>query len=216
VTQGRLLLSTILFYLSLKNIIVVEMEGSMPDKGKRLNDLYLAVISRYKEYIEEKEGLSVAELPTLITPNSERVGEKAEEIKSKFLNYSYDNDFYDASIMAYDFVRNEIEDVVLPLQFWLTPDETLLFMMGDVMDKGILLCSLLIKLGNPSTRVFVKIDDGERKVFVYCNLSDKICVFENNREAKTYESRDEMLKALPFNGDTAAYEFNNQMYADIY
>jgi hypothetical protein len=192
------------------------MEGSMPDKERRLNDLYIAIISRYKEYIEEKEGLSVAELPTLVTPDSERVKDKAEEIKSKFLSYSYDNDFYGASIMAYDFAKNGIEDVVLPLQFWLTPDETILFMMGDIMDKSILLCSILIRLGNPSARVFVKIDEGERKVSVYYGFSGKIHAFENIKEAKSYENREEMLKGQHFGENTTAYEFNNQMYADMY
>ena len=148
-------------------------EATGAGREGRLNNLYLAVISRYKEYIEEKEGLSVAELPTLVTPNSERVIEKANWIRSKFLNYTYDKDFYDASIMAFDFINDEIEDVTLPLQFWISPDEVMTFMMGDIMDKSILLCSILIRLGNPSSRVFVKIDDSARKVFVYYEFGEE-------------------------------------------
>lgn len=51
-------------------------EAAGTGREGRLNNLYLAVISRYKEYIEEKEGLSVAELPTLVTPNSEKVAKR--------------------------------------------------------------------------------------------------------------------------------------------
>ena len=182
----------------------------------RLNNLYLAIISRYKEYIEEKEGLSVAELPTLVTPNSEKVTEKANWIKSKFLNYTYDKDFYDASMMAFGFVNDETEDVVLPLQFWTSPDEVITFMMGDIMDKAILLCSLLIKLGNPSARVFVKMDDSARRVFVYHEFGSKFHVLECGKEKREFNSRDDVLQSLQFNEDTVAYEFNNQMYADLY
>lgn len=188
------------------------------DAGRegRLNNLYLAVISRYKEYIEEKEGLSVAELPTLVTPNSERVVEKANWIRSKFLNYTYDKDFYDASIMAFGFVNDEIEDVTLPLQFWISPDEVTTFMMGDIMDKSILLCSILIRLGNPSSRVFVKIDDSARRVFVYYEFGGMFHVLECGKELREFNSRDDILKSLQFSEETVAYEFNNQMYADLY
>jgi hypothetical protein len=198
---------------------MVKMGGSSnkpKDKEIRLNQLYIAIISRYKEYIEEKEGLSVAELPTLIMPNDEKVRLKAEEIKAKFLNYQYDNDFYEASIKAYNFVKSEVEEVVLPLQFWLTPDETLRFMMGDTMDKNILLCSILIKLENPSTKVFVKILEGTRKAFVYYTFKNKIFVLDNDEVPKEFNSKEEMLKSLKLNQETTAYEFNNQMYADIY
>ncbi|HIH50598.1 TPA: hypothetical protein HA291_04055, partial [Candidatus Micrarchaeota archaeon] len=158
----------------------------------------------------------VAELPTLVTPNSEKVTEKANWIKSKFLNYTYDKDFYDASMMAFGFVNDETEDVVLPLQFWISPDEVITFMMGDIMDKAILLCSLLIKLGNPSARVFVKMDDSARRVFVYHEFGSKFHVLECGKEKREFNSRDDVLQSLQFNEDTVAYEFNNQMYADLY
>jgi hypothetical protein len=193
------------------------MDGATgTEREDRLNNLYLAVISRYKEYIEEKEGLSVAELPTLVTPNSERVIEKANWIRSKFLNYTYDKDFYDASIMAFGFVNDEIEDVTLPLQFWISPDEVMTFMMGDIIDKSILLCSILVRLGNPSSRVFVKIDDSARRVFVYYEFEGKFHVLECGKERREFDSRDDILKSLQFSEETVAYEFNNQMYADLY
>ena len=148
--------------------------GRQADRESRLSQVYLAIISRYKDYIEEKEGLSVAELPTLVTPNNEKVAQKSDEIKAGFLNYVYENNFIDASSRAYEFVRNEIDNITLPLQFWLTPAETLEFKMGDSMDKNILLCSILIRLGNPSAKVFVKMIENSRKVFVHFEFSDKV------------------------------------------
>ncbi len=193
------------------------MEGAADNERiRRLNDLYIAIISRYKDYIEEKEDLSVAELPTLVTPDSSAVKEKAEWVKSRFMNYTYANNFYDASILAFDFVSREIEDVILPLQFWITPTEAITFMMGDIMDKAILLCSMLIRLGNPSSRVFVKIDDSARRVFVYYEFKSTIYVLENGKDPKEFNAKDDMLKEIDFNEDTVAYEFNNQMFGDLY
>ena len=125
----------------------------------KLNQLYLAIISRYKEYIQEKEGLSVAELPTLVTPKDEALVKKAAEIKAGFEGYTYERDFQKASAAAFSFVKSGIEDAVLPLEFWLSPRDTLAYGMGDMIDKNILLCSLLIALGNPSAKVLVRMKD---------------------------------------------------------
>lgn len=89
-------------------------------------------------------------------------------------------------------------------------------MMGDIMDKSILLCSMLIRLGNPSSRVFVKIDDSARRVFVYYEFEGKFHILEFGKEGREFNSRDDILGSLQFNEDTVAYEFNNQMYADLY
>src|SRR5271169_6510879 len=123
---------------------VAPMDGSIDkqqEKEDKLSQVYLAIISRYKDYIEEKEGLSVAELPRLVTPNDPKVKEKVAELKASFLNYDYNGNFREASVRAHDFVKNDITEAILPLQFWLTPEETLTFRLGDAMDKNMLLCS---------------------------------------------------------------------------
>lgn len=194
------------------------MEGTpkeLYNKEKRLNQIYLAVISRYKDYIEEKEGLSVAELPTLVMLDSPKVKEKIREIKSSFLNYAYDQNFYEASMVAYEFVKNEIEDVVLPLQFWLTPEETIEFMMGDAMDKNILLCSLLVGLGNPSAKVFVRMFESTREVLVYYEFNNKLYIFDDDKQIKEVQDRKTLIDSLGLGDEDIAYEFNNQMYIDI-
>jgi hypothetical protein len=198
---------------------MVEMEGSSSqslEREKRLNELYLAIISRYKDYIEEKEGLSVAELPTLVMPANPKVVEKVTEIEAGFLNYNYDADFSEAAVKAYEFVKKDIAEAALPLQFWLTPDETLTFMMGDIMDKNILLCSMLIDLGNPSAKVFVRLEESVRKVFVYYEFNGKVRVMDTDEGMKEFNTKDEMLASLGMSEETTAYEFNNQMYVDIF
>jgi hypothetical protein len=195
------------------------MHGSTngkPDRETSLNQLYLAIISRYKEYIEEKENISVAELPTLVIPNSTSVITKANEIKSEFLNYNYDENFLEASTKAYVFVKDGISEIILPLQFWMTPEETMTFMLGDSMDKNILLCSILVSLGNPSAKVLVRMEGNSRKVFVYHEFNSTIYVLDMENETRTFISKDEMLASLNMNEDTTAYEFNNQMYSDLY
>lgn len=188
----------------------------MEGRDAKLSEIYLAIISRYKDYIEEKESLSVAELPTLVTPHSAKVREKADEIKSLFLNYSYDTDFIKAAEAAYAFVRGSIEEITLPLQFWITPEETLAFGAGDSIDRNILLCSLLVGLGNPSARVFVSMTDNTRKVFVYYEFKDKLYVLDWSKEQRELASRVDMLESIYIGEDSTAYEFNNSMYADIY
>lgn len=184
------------------------------EKEKRLNQLYLAIISRYKDYIEEKENLSVAELPTLVIPNNIRVKEKADEIKSGFLNYNYEANFGEAATRTIEFINNEIPDVILPLQFWLTPEETLTFMLGDVMDRNILLCSILIALGNPSAKVLVMMFENSRSVIVHYEFKDKLYMLDETG-TKEFNSKEEMLKSFEVNDEAIVYEFNNQMYADI-
>lgn len=187
-----------------------------PSREDRLNSVYLAIIARYKEYIEEKEGLSVAELPTLVTPENAMVKRKVDEIKSGFLNYSYEANFADAGSRAYEFVKKDIDEMTLPLQFWLSPDETLEFMLGDAMDKNILLCSMLIGLGNPSSRVLVKMEENSRKVYTYYEFKDRVHLLDMENGTKEFESKDALLKRLGTGDDVVVYEFNNHMYADIY
>ncbi len=186
------------------------------EKYSRINQIYLLIISRYRDYIEEKEQISVAELPILVTPKEVAIARKAGEIKATFSDYSYDQNFCDAGARAFEFVSREIEDVQLPLQFWLTPNETMQFMSGDLTDKCVLLCSLLIALGNPSSKVFVAINDGDRRISVYYEFNDSITMFDLERNAtKSFKSKDEMVQSFGMNGDSTAYEFNDQMYIDI-
>ncbi len=185
------------------------------DSLDRLNKIYLTIISRYKDYIEENESLSVAELPVLVTPKNLAVLKEIDEIKSHFGRFNYDTNFHDASIRAFSFVKKEIEHVTLPIQFWLTPEETLAFRMGDVFDRNVLLCSILVGLGNPSCKIFVIIKNESRKIFVYYELKSSIYLIDLNDDIKKFGTKDEMLVSFNMDEDTTAYEFNDRTYSDI-
>lgn len=181
----------------------------------RLNRIYLAIIMRYVSYIEEKESISVAELPTLVTPSNAEIIKKADTLKSKFAAYTYENNFFEASMAAFEFVKDKIEYVSLPLQFWLMPEETLQFMAGDIIDKNVLLCSLIISLGNPSAKVLIKIQNESRKVITYYEFNHRIYVLNVEDGVTEYDSRNSMLESINADDDTIAYEFNDKMYIDI-
>jgi sulfur carrier protein ThiS len=51
---------------------------------------------------------------------------------------------------------------------------------------------------------------------VYHEFGSKFHVLECGKEKREFNSRDDVLQSLQFNEDTVAYEFNNQMYADLY
>ncbi len=193
----------------------MEMDDNEEDDFKdRLNQLYLAVILRYRDHIEEKENLSVAELPRLVTPESQLVSRTADEIKGE--EYVYEANFYEASLKAQEFVRDKIDGVLLPVQFWILPDETIKFRLGDSIDNSILLCSLLIKLGNPSTKVLISIREDTRKAYVYCEFNNSIYLFDISEGVDAFQTKEDMLKHVGIDENSTAYEFNDKMFLDIY
>lgn len=196
-------------------VMVVGNGENEVERLSRLNQLYLAIISRYKDYIQEKEGISVAELPTLVTPKDESVVRKVAEIKGGFPAYSYEQNFVQACATAFAFVKDDVEDVALPLEFWLAPKDTLSYMMGDVIDKNILLCSMLVALGNPSAKVLVRMKDERVSAFVYCVFGGRISMFDLGNGTKEFPTKDAMVASLGIDDDTTVYEFNNQAYLDI-
>jgi len=191
------------------------MESRALDKETRLSQLYLSIISRYKGYIEEREELAVAQLPTLVLPKGELVVRKAGEIRNSFTNYSYDTDFPKAAMKAFDFVREEIEEVILPLQFWLTPDETAEFRLGDRIDRNILLCSVLVALGNPSAKVFVIKRESGVSTYTYFEIDGRTVLMNVENGTSVFASREEMIKQFRIGEDDTAYEFNHQSYIDV-
>ena len=190
-------------------------EGRDANKEHRLHQLYLAIVMRYKAHIEEHESLSIAELPSLVTVKDEKVIAKAQEIIGGFTTFDYNRDFYDASTRAFEFVKDSIAEVVLPVQFWLLPEETLSFMVGDLLDRNILLCALLVRLGNPSAKVFVKIKGSSRDSFVYYEFNNKVYIMDIGSGIREFESKKSMIDSMGIDDDTTAYEFNNQSYADV-
>ncbi len=190
-----------------------------PELVKRYNKLYLDVIMRYRDHIEESEHMHLAELPKLVTPDDEVVAAEAKNITSKLPTYRYDDNFPDAAKLAYEYVRDRIVQASLPIQFWLTPKQTISDGAGDVFDKAVLLCSLLIAMGNKSTRIIVRTrDDAEDlKFVVYSEYKNRILAIDMQGGYHEYANKDDMLNILGIKdgGDINAYEFNDKMYTNL-
>lgn len=184
---------------------------------KAYNNIYLEIIMRYKEHIEEHEGLYIADLPKLVTPGDESVVLLAREVQNNFPVYSYDDNFPEAARQSYQYVKSRIGSVSLPVQFWLKPSETIRYGVGDLFDKAVLLCSVLIALGNASSRIVVVVRDAERHFIVYSEFKGHIIGMNVEKGVKEYKNLDELLKEIDVgSGDeTTAYEFNDNMYRDI-
>ncbi|MGC8572265.1 MAG: hypothetical protein ACP5RI_03700 [Candidatus Micrarchaeia archaeon] len=175
----------------------------------RLNQLYLSIISKYKDYIEQKEQKSLNDLISLIMPTNEIVAAKANSIKQHFQNYDYNRHFYNASILAFEYVKKNIKNIIMPIRYWLTPDETILFGLGDIIDKNILLASLLIALGNHSTKVLLIESSNNEKLYTYCEFKNKIIIFDVNNEITINHNLNEFIKNLNIKDDANIYSFND-------
>ncbi len=194
------------------------MEEKELEVLKRYNQIYLEIIMRYKDYIEENENLYVAELPKLITPYEESVVGVANKIKNSFPLYKYEENFSDAFRLAYSYVKDEILLVNLPIQFWLKPEEVIRCGAGDIFDKATLLCSILIALGNVSTKLVIKAGESERSFVVYSEFNNHIIAADLEKGVKEYSSREELFKEMgldKLSDDITAYEFNDKMYNSI-
>ncbi len=187
------------------------------DTLKAYNGIYLEIIMRHRDYIEEKEGLYVADLPKLVTPSDDAVILAAMGIKNSFPIYSYDDNFPDAASLAYKYVTQTISSISLPIQFWLKPAQTIRHYAGDIFDKAVLLCSILVALGCVPSRVVVSVRDTERRFVVYSEFKGRLICMDLENGINEYENMDSMLKGMGVetDGDATAYEFNDRMYRDI-
>ncbi len=184
---------------------------------KAYNDIYLDLLLRYKDIIEEKEALYLADLPKLVTPADENVMLLAKEIQKSFPVFNYDSDFAEAVKVSYSYIREKILPISLPIQFWLKPAQTIRYSAGDIFDRAVLLCSLLIAIGNVSTRIIVATKDNSRSFVVYSEFAGKIIAVDMERGITEFDSLEKLIDSLHVGEgeETSVYEFNDKMYRDI-
>lgn len=187
---------------------------------KAYNNIYLEIIMRYKDHIEEREGLYLTDLPKLVTPNDESVMLLAKEIEGNFPVYSYEDNFADAAKLAYGYVKDRILPISLPIQFWLKPHQTIKYGAGDIFDKAVLLCSMLIAMGNVSSRIIVAVKNTDRHFIVYSEFGNRIIGINIENGVKEYANIESLLGDIGIDSrreddDTTAYEFNDKIYRDI-
>ncbi len=188
------------------------------DALKAYNNIYLEIVMRYKDQIEEHESLYLADLPKLVTPTDENVILLAKDLKGNFPVFNYDENFPQAAELAYGYVKNNIKQISLPIQFWLRPAQTIKYAAGDIFDKAVLLCSVLIALGNVSSRIIVVARETSRRFIVYAEFKGRLITIDLDKGIRDMVSIEDLLKELNVNSDeeTTAYEFNDKMYRDIF
>lgn len=178
---------------------------------RRTNRLYLTVILRYRDHIEKSEALYMPDLPRLIEPDNPSVAALAAGISSSFNGYDYNRDFIAAADKAFKYIKSNIHAISVPVQFWQKPNETLENRAGDVFDMSVLLCSVLIKLNCPGSRVVLAIND-EKHVAVTADFDSKIIAYSFEKEnggSIEFSNIRQVKYWLHVESDAQAYAFNN-------
>jgi hypothetical protein len=184
---------------------------------KKYNALYLEILMRYKDEIEKGETLYVAELPKLITPQDETVLGEVNKIKNAFQAYSFEENFEEAARQAHRYVKESIVTLSPPIQVWLKPSEVVSIGAGDTFDKAVLLCTMLIALGNISTNIITAIKDEKKKYVIYLEFKEKRFAIEIENGMREVKSKEDLLLEMGVHdeGEITAYEFNDKMYNDL-
>ena len=180
---------------------------------KRRAALYRRMLERYREVIEASEDKSVAELRSLINPENSAVQLLKGRLTEDFRPYIYERDFMQAAERAYAFVKDEIKNEPLPLDFWLTPEDMLELKVADEIDKAMLLCSLLIAFENHSAKVVVETGGRLRHAFVLFEFGGKTYKMDPAHGVFMSGTREEVLaEQLSGAEKKLVYEFNNSEY----
>ena len=182
---------------------------------KRRESIYRKIIERYRELIEAGESKSIPELRSLVKPQSSSVLELRDKLTKEFKPYDYERDFLAASQKAFEFVKDEIKTEHVVIEFWLSPKDILELNAADEMDKAILLCSLLIALGNKGAKVVVEMKGGLKHAFVMFNFGNRYYLFDPVHDVNLAGSKEILEAQISTERDEEnkmVYEFNDVEY----
>ncbi|MFH1393582.1 MAG: hypothetical protein ABII71_06025 [Candidatus Micrarchaeota archaeon] len=116
--------------------------------------LYMLMVSRYKDLINENETRSVSEIRQRVSPYSEIIKKLSARFTSDLAPFSHEKHFITVAQRAINYLR-EIKTCQFLITFWLGFDEMDKLKLGGVMDKALLLAALLRSFG--SDTVLVKV-----------------------------------------------------------
>ncbi len=189
-----------------------EIEESHEKCKSKLNLLKL-IIERYREQIEMGETKTIPDLRNLVDPNNKAIQQVKETITNDFHPYIYEKDFQSAADKAFSFLKEEIGDEALPVDFWLLPEEVLELKVADEMDKAIFLCSLLIALDNETAKVVVE-TNGERHALVLYEFNGTYHLMDPVHDLRISGTKEEILEKVKRGDSRPSYEFNNKGYEE--
>ncbi len=192
------------------------MEKNDCDLAKKYNMVYLEILMKYKDYIEEKEAIYVSQLPEFVSPKDQNVGAVVMELLRSFGSYEPSKDLADGAAKAWSYVNENIDTISIPLDFWQSPEETLKHMAGDLLDKAVLLCSMIIAMGSADAKVVICVKPGKTSANVYFGWNGGIISLDLEMGPKAYADRDELLADIGIGEEgTTAYEFDDKVYSDL-
>jgi len=116
--------------------------------------LYMLMVSRYKDLINENETRSVSEIRQRISPYSDTIKSLNMRLTEDLQPFSYEQHFITAAQRAINYIR-EIKTCQFTITFWLGFDEMDKLKLGGIMDKALLFAALLRSFG--SDQVLVKV-----------------------------------------------------------
>ncbi|NYZ79061.1 hypothetical protein H0N99_02840 [Candidatus Micrarchaeota archaeon] len=182
---------------------------------RRRESIYRKIIERYRELIEAGESKSIPELRSLVRPQSSSVVELKEKLTREFKPYDYERVFLTVAQKAYEFVKDEIKTEHVNIEFWLSPKDILELKAADEMDKAILLCSLLIALGNKGAKVVVEMKGGLKHAFVMFSFGNRYYLFDPVHDINLAGSKEILEAQISTEKDEEnkiVYEFNDTEY----
>ncbi|MFH1221950.1 MAG: hypothetical protein V1492_02595 [Candidatus Micrarchaeota archaeon] len=126
--------------------------------------IYLLMLGRYKDLINEKETKTITEIRSLINPRHPFI----EQLRKKMIpeDYSYEKNFSTALSKAVEYMR-AIETCEFAVSFWMTFEEMDKLEAADTPNKSLLFASLLRSFGAESTRVLVTKSGAYYVTFLY-------------------------------------------------
>lgn len=179
------------------------------------------LVSRYGDYIEDKEEKTVYDLKEAVQPDNSHVEEIAEGIARKFPHYDPKANILKACEMGYEYVTDEIASVPsLGVDFWMSIGEMIEKKVADYEDKAILLCSIFRALGAESLVLIVELTDGSNRPLVSLKAGTRCVLVDPNKkhDFKRYVGDiDDIIQGYEKKGTKIArilYEFNDKEYKE--
>ncbi len=166
--------------------------------------IYMLVVNRYRDLISEKEERSVSEIRQRVSPYNDLVKSLRDRLLSDFHPYTYERDFMQAAQGAISHVT-EMKTFRMLIPFWMTFEEMEELKAGGVMDKALLLTSLLRALDSRDARVMVT-----RSGRTYVAFEWKGQMHLVVPESGSLLGGDDAAKALA--NDLLAYSFSDLSY----
>lgn len=180
---------------------------------------YKLLLRRYADLINEFERKTVGELKALVNDKDLTVQSLLSEYKPD--GYEFEKHYPDIAQKLFTFLQKEIDYVEsdLELNFWLAPREILRGKMGDDEDMAVLLCSLLLGLGDENAEVVVaEMEDLKTHAFVASEFKNKFMLLDptqGERFDRFAGEKKDVLQDYTFNGARIKrflYKFSSTKY----